>query len=150
MSDGDRNDRQRASLRRPARQAALDDDGSEEELAEDLTDAETEELAVLLRAMETDIQASLDQSVAGAKAVDLDQPIGRVSRIDAIQQQKMVQAQRSRLVVRLEQVRAAIAKIAEDEYGYCNRCDDPIGYPRLKSKPESPLCLGCQRELEKR
>lgn len=145
----------RAALRRPAvasrsRLPPKSVEGAELTYAEDLTDAQVDELAEVLEALRTELRLSFSQSAEGAKAVDLEAPIGRLSRIDAIQQQKMVQAQRSRMVSRLEQVRAALAKVADDGYGECNRCEEPIGYKRLKSKPESPLCLACQSSLERR
>lgn len=117
---------------------------------EELTVEQTEELAMALAVLRDELRAFLKTSADSAKTVDLDQPIGRVSRIDAIQQQKMAQAQRARQVVRLDQVDAALRKVRDDEYGYCNKCDEPIGYKRLKSKPESPLCMPCQTALERR
>ena len=150
VTDDRRKPPPRASLRRPPRAAAVEEDTLLGDLADDLTEQEILELGERLRHSLAELEASLRQSAAGAQAVDLDQPIGRVSRIDAIQQQKMVQAQRARQRVRQEQVRAALAKIATDDYGVCQRCDDPIGYPRLKTRPETPLCMACQRALERR
>ena len=36
------------------------------------------------------------------------------------------------------------------EYGLCRRCDEPIAYRRLKARPESPYCIACQDEIERK
>ena len=40
--------------------------------------------------------------------------------------------------------------IEKERYGLCRRCGDPIGYPRLKARPESPYCLDCQDEVDRK
>lgn len=84
----------------------------------------------------------------GAKPVDLDQPIGRLTRMDAIQMQKLTQASRRRNQVRSQQVTAALRRIETGDYGFCNLCEDDIEWARLKARPETPVCLECQQELE--
>jgi DnaK suppressor protein len=69
--------------------------------------------------------------------------------MDAIQQQKMSAANKASAERTLKQVAAALRAAAEDDYGFCKRCDEPIGYRRLKARPETPLCLGCQSAAEK-
>lgn len=80
--------------------------------------------------------------------MDLDLPIGRVSRIDAIQQQKMAQAEQGRARLRLQAVQAALERVEDEEYGFCCQCGEPVGYKRLWARPESPFCVPCQEMLE--
>ena len=101
-----------------------------------------------LMALKVELAALLDTTAEGVRPVDLDQPIGRLSRIDAIQQQKLAQANRRRTEIRLRQVMAALAAMAEGDYGECKRCGDEIGDARLDARPEAPVCLACQEELE--
>ncbi len=103
-----------------------------------------------LVALEAELVQMLASSDEGSKPVDLDSPIGRISRMDAMQQQSMVKAGRERAQLRLQTVHAALALDPEDEYGYCRSCDEPIGYKRLKVRPETPFCVTCQQELERR
>jgi DnaK suppressor protein len=114
----------------------------------ELAPAELETLRQALLALTLELQAQLDTSDAAARPVDLDDPIGRVSRIDAIQQQSMAQANRRGAQLRLQQVRAALERIDEDEYGLCAQCGDPVGFARLKVRPETPFCVGCQSRRE--
>ena len=112
-----------------------------------------DQLAELARDMETllkDIQRAIESARPGSKTVDLGLPIGRLSRMDAIQQQHMAQAGVSALERRLSLITAALAAVASGTYGLCRRCEEPIGYKRLKAKPETPFCVRCQAESEKK
>ena len=74
--------------------------------------------------------------------------MGRVSRVDAIQQQQVAVAGREQLTLTLRQVMNALARIESGDYGYCSRCDEPIGFQRLNAQPQAPLCLRCQAASE--
>ncbi len=116
---------------------------------EDLTQAQQDELATLLRELETQLPNAIDLASAGAATVELDQQsVGRLSRMDEIQRQAMAKSGRRSLEVRLQQVRAALATLERGDYGICRECEEPIGYARLKARPETPFCLDCQGARE--
>lgn len=118
---------------------------------EDLTDAQLDALAADLHALRDELTASLAAAAASAKPVTLDQQaVGRVSRIDAIQQQQMAVASRERARTRLLLVKQALAGVADGRYGECRKCEEPIGFRRLEARPESPICLRCQAAMERR
>ncbi len=117
---------------------------------DEISAAQIEALHAQLLELVEQLQATLDSTRDAARPVELDQTtMGRVSRIDAIQQQKMIEASRRNQTVRLRQARAALARIADDEYGDCLKCDEPIGTARLTARPESPFCVACQGRAEK-
>ena len=37
----------------------------------------------------------------------------------------------------------------DDEYGDCKVCGEPIGFARLRARPESPACVSCMAKLER-
>jgi DnaK suppressor protein len=117
----------------------------------DLTAAQIEELVKDLYALRDALQAQCATARDEARPVDLALPIGRISRMDAMQQQSMAAANRRSLELRLQQIAAALTAHGEGTYGICRSCDEPVGYPRLKARPESPLCVECQgvRERER-
>lgn len=112
----------------------------------ELTPEEREELLQDLKDLRDELKALLGTAEEGAGKVDLDLPIGRLSRVDALQQQSMAKATLENLRVRLAAVEHALAKT--DEFGLCRVCGDDIGYKRLKARPEASLCLACQEERE--
>ena len=117
---------------------------------EELTEAQEKELAGDLARLKEELTELLDISREGTQTVELDQPIGRLTRMDALQQQKMAQASRGGHQLRARQVDAALKALRLGDYGYCRRCEEAIGYRRLKAKPETPFCVGCQSASERR
>ncbi|MFT5354150.1 MAG: DnaK suppressor protein [Polyangiales bacterium] len=100
-----------------------------------------------LLALEASLLVSLEH--VEDEAVELDQTrMGRLSRIDAIQQQQMSAAGRRGQELRLSQVRSALERMTRDEYGACVSCEEPIAQRRLNARPEAPLCLLCQSRRE--
>ena len=104
-------------------------------------------LADQLRLLQAELQRALQQGDETAP-VDLDLPIGRLTRMDAIQQQSMAKANRRDNEMRLQQVRRALEAVDEGEYGSCRKCRRAINYQRLNARPEAAICLRCQEALE--
>jgi DnaK suppressor protein len=118
---------------------------------EDLNDDQIAELRGDLLALKDEIARTLTSSAESGEPVALDQTaVGRISRMDAMQVQAMAQANLRSLKLRLDLIGQALRLVEEDEYGTCRRCEEPIGYRRLKARPESPFCLSCQGEIEQR
>lgn len=76
--------------------------------------------------------------------VELDQQsVGRLSRMDAMQQQAMAEAlerTRQRDLVRIDQ---AQLRLADGEYGYCVECGNEIPDGRLAIDPMAERCVNC-------
>lgn len=104
-----------------------------------------------VRALSTAIHAELRELASlddGArddhKPVELDQQsVGRLSRMDAIQQQALAQeANRRRHSQRLA-LELALRRIEAGEYGACTQCDGPVALRRLQTDPAAALCINC-------
>ncbi len=118
---------------------------------EHLTPEDVRALRASLEALVAELDAALESSRAAAATVELDPcRVGRLSRVDAIQAQRIAQATRAQSRLRRQQARAALDAMDRGVYGLCRSCDDPIPLARLERRPESPLCLACQREVEGR
>ena len=115
---------------------------------EELLDAQIQELRELIAETCHELEELLASSSDSSKPVDLDEPIGRLSRMDAMQQQQMAVASRLSQEQRLQLLRNALQAIEREDYGYCRHCEEPIGFQRLKVRPESPFCLECQSRSE--
>ena len=116
----------------------------------ELTPSELEELRADLEFQRLELEEQLEALQGESKPVELDQQlVGRLSRMDAMQQQQMAQANRAHITAHLSRVRLALAALAEGEFGYCKSCDEAIPFPRLKARPDSPLCVQCQQRNER-
>lgn len=107
------------------------------------------ELQRILQVLQQELTLAIENDLGQSNPVTLDQQsVGRVSRIDAIQQQQMAKATRRQQQQQLRQVSRAIDELAQGDYGYCQQCGELIAFARLKVRPESVLCVRCQQELE--
>jgi DnaK suppressor protein len=91
-----------------------------------------------------EIQRLLDLGEDAAAVVEADpQRIGRLSRIDALQQQAMAQDAERRRRQELVRIEAALERVDEGEYGHCLACGEPIPEGRLALDPAATLCVAC-------
>lgn len=112
--------------------------------------AEEQMLRAALERLRKELAAHAAATEQSARPVDLDQPIGRISRIDALQQQQLAKAQRDAARLRLQQIDSALDRLERGDYGECIRCGEEIEFRRLQARPESPVCLPCQNHREAR
>lgn len=76
--------------------------------------------------------------------VELDQQaVGRLSRMDAMQQQAMAEAQERTRQLDLQRIELAWRRIREEDYGYCSECDEEIPDGRLAIDPMAERCVKC-------
>lgn len=116
-------------------------------MSPELTEAQLKELRADLVRLEQELLATRADS-SRRETVDLDLPIGRLSRVDALQQQAMAQAEHRRAGLRLEAVQAALSFHAEGDYGFCKACGEDMPWGRLKARPETPMCVPCLSQWE--
>lgn len=97
--------------------------------------------------IEEDIQAIRELHRASAEqsaTVELDQPsVGRLSRMDTLQQQAMANANNDRRRQRLVALQAALKRLQNQEFGDCLGCGEPIPEPRLRLDPCVSYCVTC-------
>ncbi len=97
-----------------------------------------------LEAMRTELTQLSEASQQARATVTLDQQsIGRLSRMDALQQQAMAEAAeraRQRDLIRVDQ---ALRRLEDGEYGYCADCGEEIPDGRLAIDPMAERCVRC-------
>lgn len=113
-----------------------------------LTHQQWADLQKQLLAMRLALKQRADASVEDTQPVSLDEPIGRLTRMDAMQQQQMALGQQLRIGQELQQIEAALQRLKENRYGHCLRCQNDISYDRLRVRPTTTFCFGCQGDLE--
>jgi len=80
------------------------------------------------------------------KPVELDQTrIGRLSRMDALQQQAMSQETERRRQTELARVKSALERLETGDFGYCVTCGEEIAEDRLALDLTLPTCIDCAR-----
>ena len=52
-----------------------------------------------------------------------------------------IREREQRLIKKIDE---ALARMDQDTYGICERCEEEIPYPRLKARPVTTLCIDCK------
>jgi DnaK suppressor protein len=85
----------------------------------------------------------------GESPVELDQArVGRLSRMDAMQQQAIAQAAARLAGLERLRIEAALKRIVAGEYGCCIVCGEEIAEGRLRFDPSVPTCISCAKKTE--
>ena len=77
-----------------------------------------------------------------------DRAIGRLSRLEAISEKSINEATLRSAQALEGRLRAALPRIAEEDFGRCIDCDDPIPLARLLSLPDARMCVACRERSE--
>jgi DnaK suppressor protein len=112
-------------------------------------DQNREQLRHRLLAEQKETIEAIQQAQQSAAPVELDQSsIGRVSRIDALQQQALAQGLLKRLVIRKRKIEAALARFDSGTFGLCCACQGDVEPERLKADPAAVFCQECAAERQ--
>ena len=69
--------------------------------------------------------------------------IGRVSRMDAINNKSVMEAALRNKKAKLSKLKIALSNIDKENFGICSMCKNPIQQGRLIFMPESTRCIRC-------
>ncbi len=98
----------------------------------------------MLEARRSELEQLSDISKGARDTVELDQQaVGRLSRMDAMQQQAMAEAQERTRRLDLQRIELAYRRLREGDYGYCVDCDEEIPEKRLEIDPMAERCVKC-------
>ena len=103
-----------------------------------------QEFRDLIAARMAELDAEDDMGEAGQATVELDQQaVGRLSRMDALQNQAMAKATSARRKTERARLQAALSRMDDGEFGYCEDCGDAIAPGRLRLDPAANRCVDC-------
>ena len=77
------------------------------------------------------------------KPIGPENAIGRISRMDAINNRSVNEAALRSSRNKLSNLQNALSRVDDDDFGICARCHRPIQEGRLILMPESTRCVSC-------
>jgi len=80
-----------------------------------------------------------------SKPIAPENSIGRISRMDAINNKSVLEAALREAQSKLIQLNDINNKIASSDFGLCKTCKKSIPFGRLMIRPESQLCVNCAK-----
>lgn len=99
----------------------------------------TKRLKALIKKQEEEIKLL----ESNTQPISPENSIGRVSRMDAIQNKGVSEASLRNKKDKLAKLKVALSKVDTPNFGICSRCERPIQAARLMYMPESSRCLHC-------
>ena len=79
------------------------------------------------------------------KPIAPDVAIGRISRMDAINNKSVMEASLRQAEEKLRNLNKVFSQIGSKEFGMCMKCKQPIPIGRILIRPESLYCVNCAR-----
>lgn len=101
------------------------------------------ELGEKLKELITATEQKITQYELASAPVTPDDSIGRVSRMDAINNKAVVEAALRTARIKLQRLQSMEANLDNPKLGLCRRCGRPIPVGRILAMPESPYCVRC-------
>ncbi len=80
-----------------------------------------------------------------SKPVAPDDAIGRVSRMDAINNRSIVEASLRQAESKLVALNRVLDSYGTSDFGICLKCKQPIPIGRVLLRPESLYCVNCAK-----
>ena len=77
------------------------------------------------------------------KPISPENAIGRVSRMDAINNKSVVEAALRKAEEKLNKLKLVLNKVDDADFGICIRCGEPIPIGRVLLMPQSRSCVRC-------
>ncbi len=101
-----------------------------------------------------DIRIKIEQAIATTeqdissleeltRPIAPDNAIGRLSRMDAINNRSINQSTLVTTRQKLIMLNRALGRIDDPEFGICTECGEPIPVARIMIMPEASLCVPC-------
>lgn len=80
-----------------------------------------------------------------SRPVEPENAIGRISRMDAINNKSVIEEALRKAKDKLEKLHYALSKIDDPEFGICIKCRQPIPLGRIFIMPQSRTCVSCSQ-----
>lgn len=91
------------------------------------------------------IQEDIVQLEEDTKPIAPENSLGRVSRMDAINNKSVAEESLRQAKSKLIRLEEAAVNIKQADFGLCQQCKEAIAFERLIFMPESRRCMKCVR-----
>jgi DnaK suppressor protein len=107
------------------------------------SDDERNELREFMQAELQRLDAEIATLMEMTAPVSPDPAIGRLSRLEAMNEKGVNEAALRSAQGRGALIRAALRHVDDDEFGLCAECGDAIPFARIRSMPGTRVCVPC-------
>lgn len=108
-----------------------------------MTSSEKEKLIGIIRSRVEQIKEDIEELRELVKPIPLDASIGRISRMDAINNKTINESSLREKKQQLKKLERALDNSESDSFGICTKCGDEIPFGRLEYMPHTTRCVNC-------
>jgi DnaK suppressor protein len=108
-----------------------------------MTKEEKEELKTKIEAEAIKLNTQIETLKEEIKPIAPENAIGRLSRMDAINNRSVNEAALRKAQIRLNALNEAKSNINHPNFGVCANCEEDIPMGRLLLRPQSRSCVKC-------
>lgn len=110
-----------------------------------MTNEQRAEIKSIILKQITKTEEAITQYEDMSQPVAPENSIGRLSRMDAINNKSVAESALRQAKRKLKKLQLALSKIGDPKFGICIRCKRDIPPKRLILMPESQYCVSCAR-----
>lgn len=108
-----------------------------------MTDSEKAKLKTIISTRIEETKAEITELQELVKPIPLDASIGRVSRMDAINNKTINESSLREKQQQLKKLERAQENAESDTFGRCTKCGEEIPFGRLEYMPHTTRCVQC-------
>ena len=110
-----------------------------------MTTIEKVEIIKIIKAELLKTEAKVIEYKELTKPIAPENAIGRVSRMDAINNKSVVEAGLRNAEQKLASLKNVLGNQDNENFGLCRNCKKPIAIQRILFRPQSVLCVNCAK-----
>lgn len=108
-----------------------------------MNEAKRAHFKTLLNNLKKQLMEEVDRTVAQMKddVSNFPDPIDRASQEEDFNMELRARDRERKLMHKIDE---ALGRLEASKYGYCEACEEQIGYKRLEARPIATLCIDCK------
>lgn len=108
-----------------------------------MTETEKKALLKIITRRISETRDDIEELQELVKPIPLDASIGRISRMDAINNKTINESSLREKKQELKKLERALEQSESDQFGICTKCGDAIPFGRLEYMPHTTRCVEC-------
>ena len=108
-----------------------------------MTAKEKEQLISIIESNIKSTNSDVEELQELIKPIPLDASIGRISRMDAINNKSINESSMREKKKILQRLERALENSSSKDFGRCTKCGNEIPFGRLEYMPHTTRCVGC-------
>jgi len=110
-----------------------------------MNESELNEIEVIIKHEIEKTQISITNLIELTKPIAPENAIGRISRMDAINNKSVNDAALKKAKQKLKNLQITLSNLNDPEFGICAKCNNSIPIGRVMLMPHSRFCVHCAR-----